>query len=291
MDIKRLKYFVDLARTLNYTDTAEINFTTQSNISKHIMSLEKELDVKLFSREHRKVSLTKEGVIIKNYAEKILNNYEDLNREIFFLKKSREILRIAVVPTMKNSKVTEVISKFHKLYEEVTLDVKEIESINLLEELCNNRCDVAYARTFETSSKKYDKIKIEEQEFSVILPKEHILAKKRELKLCELEKENFMQLGKNTRLIDLFYETCKKAGFVPKVGYIGIRMDNILEFISQGMGISLMMENTLDFPSYPGVVIKPIDIKVRSELAFVRCKKDKHSIVSQKFWNYLINYK
>lgn len=48
MDFQKLQLFVDLAETLNYSDTAAENFTTQSNVSKKITALEKELDSQLF---------------------------------------------------------------------------------------------------------------------------------------------------------------------------------------------------------------------------------------------------
>lgn len=59
MDLHKLEVFLNLTQTLNYTDTAENLFTTQGNISKQVKSLEKELDVILFKREHRQITLTK----------------------------------------------------------------------------------------------------------------------------------------------------------------------------------------------------------------------------------------
>lgn len=61
MDIHKLEAFVVLAETLTYTETAERQFTTQGNISKQIISLEKELEVELFERSHRKIALTHAG--------------------------------------------------------------------------------------------------------------------------------------------------------------------------------------------------------------------------------------
>ncbi|MGX7131265.1 LysR family transcriptional regulator [Enterococcus songbeiensis] len=58
MDINKLQAFIDLTKTLSYTETAEHLFTTQGNISKQILNLEKELGVELFQREHRKIQLT-----------------------------------------------------------------------------------------------------------------------------------------------------------------------------------------------------------------------------------------
>jgi LysR family transcriptional activator of glutamate synthase operon len=78
MNIERFKYFLDLATTLNFTETAEINFTTQGNISKQIIAFEKDLDTILFNRKHRKISLTAAGNALLPHAEKILLDYSTL---------------------------------------------------------------------------------------------------------------------------------------------------------------------------------------------------------------------
>lgn len=62
MDIQKLKAFVELTETNSYTETAEHLFSTQATISKQIMSLEKELGIKLFSREHRTIEITDVGL-------------------------------------------------------------------------------------------------------------------------------------------------------------------------------------------------------------------------------------
>ncbi|WP_054736471.1 helix-turn-helix domain-containing protein [Secundilactobacillus similis] len=58
MDVTKLNTFVDLAETLNYTQTAARLFTTQATVSKQILALEKELDTTLVDRSHRQIELT-----------------------------------------------------------------------------------------------------------------------------------------------------------------------------------------------------------------------------------------
>ena len=50
MDIDRLKYFISVANTLNFSEAARRNGLTQAAISYHINELEKELNCKLFIR-------------------------------------------------------------------------------------------------------------------------------------------------------------------------------------------------------------------------------------------------
>lgn len=50
MDQQKLRLFLDLTETLNYTETAERNYMTQG-MSRKINALERELQVPLFDRK------------------------------------------------------------------------------------------------------------------------------------------------------------------------------------------------------------------------------------------------
>lgn len=288
MDIERLKYFLDLTVTLNFSETAERLFTTQSNISKHIIALEKELNTTLFNREHRKITLTKAGQALLPYAEKILSDYSSLQNALQPYKESKTtILKIGAIPVMVNYNVTGLIADFHKTYPDILLDVKEVESINLLTELNEGNCDIAYIRIFEMNNEKYEKITVEHDQFAVVLPVNHLLSKKNLISLAELKNDHFYQLGKHTQLFDQFYSLCQRAGFEPKVGYTGTRIDNILDFVSKGMGVSLMMQHSIKALKHPGIVVIPLDVTVNSELVFIRLKNQNPSPASISFWKFL----
>lgn len=56
-----VKYFLSLAKTLNFTETARRMYVTQQSVSKYIAKLEEDLGYKLFIRTHHYVLLTKAG--------------------------------------------------------------------------------------------------------------------------------------------------------------------------------------------------------------------------------------
>jgi Transcriptional regulator len=287
MNIERLKYFCDLSNTLSYTETAEQNFTTQGNISKQIIALEKELDTTLFSRDHRKTTLTNAGKTLLPYAEKLLADYAALQNSLHPFQESKcEVLKIHAIPVMVSYNVTGLIAQFHQKYPDIQLDVKEVESISLLKEIDEETCDIAYIRLFEMNSGKYEKITAGFDQFAAVLPADHPLAKEETIPLIRLKNEAFFQLDKHTQLYNQFFSLCQKAGFTPNVGYAGTRIDNILDFVSNGMGVSLMMQNSIR-PLPPGIIIRPLDITIKSELAFIRPKFLKHSAASNCFWKFL----
>lgn len=63
MNLSQLHYFKKLAEVLHYTRAAQELFITQPTLSGAISSLENELEVSLFERSGRSVSLTPQGEI------------------------------------------------------------------------------------------------------------------------------------------------------------------------------------------------------------------------------------
>ena len=57
----RVKTFLTVCRTLNYTRAAEELMLTQPAVSQHISYLEKEYGAKLFTYRHKKLELTRAG--------------------------------------------------------------------------------------------------------------------------------------------------------------------------------------------------------------------------------------
>ncbi len=57
----QIRIFIEVAKTLSFTKAAENLYISQSTISKWITHLEKELDIKLFNRTSRSVSLSEAG--------------------------------------------------------------------------------------------------------------------------------------------------------------------------------------------------------------------------------------
>ncbi|WP_350454703.1 LysR family transcriptional regulator [Slackia heliotrinireducens] len=91
MDIEYLREFLELTRCLNYTKTAAKVHITQPTLSKHIVSLEKELGCKLLERDRRKVVLTPEGNILAAAATEIVESYDSAQARISEVQRSAPI--------------------------------------------------------------------------------------------------------------------------------------------------------------------------------------------------------
>lgn len=72
MEIRVLRYFLEIAREGNMSHAAETLHVSQPTLSKQMKDLEQELGKKLFKRGSSSVSLTDEGMLLRKRAEDIL---------------------------------------------------------------------------------------------------------------------------------------------------------------------------------------------------------------------------
>ena len=72
MELRVLKYFLSVARTGSMTAAAHSLHVTQPTLSRQLQDLEYELGKKLFVRGSHHVSLTRDGMLLRQRAEEIM---------------------------------------------------------------------------------------------------------------------------------------------------------------------------------------------------------------------------
>ena len=72
MDIRLMQYYLAVVREGNISAAAEALHVSQPALSRQMKDLEEELGVTLFQRGSRRITLTKEGMILRKRAEEML---------------------------------------------------------------------------------------------------------------------------------------------------------------------------------------------------------------------------
>lgn len=126
MDIKQLECFIHLAETLSFSATAQIMYLSQPAVSGQIRSLENELEVRLFERTKRSVSLTTAG---KSYYNDIKSILESLNqaktKAKYHAKRYSQKYIIAYEDNfLAVNYLSKIIHKFREIHPEVFLELK-----------------------------------------------------------------------------------------------------------------------------------------------------------------------
>lgn len=285
MNFQKFQVFLSLCETLSYTETAEQLYTTQGSISKQIIALEKELGVTLFNRKHRQIALTKEGEIVHGYVQTMMGTFLEMQEELRALsEQEKHKLTIHGIPSMSSYSIISEIASFQKQYPDYNVVVEEEEADRLMHHLDDGSCDAIFTRSFtKVDSEMYDMLTLDHDRFVLVLPKNHLLANKKNFDLAELKEETFYQLGNKTQMLKKVQELCHTYGFEPKIGYQGNRINLIVDFIEKEMGVSVIMEKLIAPYKKSGVICIPLEIDIVSEMNLIRLKKNT-SPALEIFW-------
>ena len=140
MHIDNLKFFYEVAQAKSISTVAKQSHISQSALSQQLLKLEDTFNVKLFNRSNKGVSLTKEGQIVYNHCEVILNNYSKMIDEMNNLNLNRNLITIDGVDSITSTLIPIAINKIKKTFP--TYVIKVISSDSNSNNILNNISDI-----------------------------------------------------------------------------------------------------------------------------------------------------
>lgn len=120
MEIRVLQYFLTIAREESISKAAEVLHITQPTLSRQMKELEDEFQKQLFIRGNRRITLTKDGILLKQYAQEIINLTQKAEREL--LKEQDDLsgdIYIGGGESASMRLVMRVIASMQKIYPQV----------------------------------------------------------------------------------------------------------------------------------------------------------------------------
>ncbi|EAA7245778.1 LysR family transcriptional regulator [Salmonella enterica subsp. salamae] len=143
MDIRTLRYFVEVVRQQSFTRAAEKLFVTQPTISKMLKNLEDELNCTLLIRDGRKLLLTDTGRVVFERGLAILAEFRQLEAELSDINHlNKGLLRLGI-PPMVGMLMARPISLFRQRYPGVELKISEFGGLTVQQAVINGELDVA----------------------------------------------------------------------------------------------------------------------------------------------------
>ena len=139
MDTVQIQYFLSIVDKGSFTEAAFDLNISQSSLSKRIISLEKELGVKLFDRSKRQISLTVEGETFQSHAQTIYSEYLAMLAEIQPVRSQLDYLSIGTIPILTQYGITSKIADFRKQNPQIDLNLEELDGANIIRGLDEHR--------------------------------------------------------------------------------------------------------------------------------------------------------
>ncbi len=156
MDLSALRIFRAVVREGGVTRAAEHLNRVQSNVTTRVRQLEEELEVKLFIREGKRMHLSPAGQVLIDYADRILALAEEAKAAVQN-SEMRGGFRVGAMESTAAVRLPAPLSEYHRLYPDVTLELRTGHKEILIRALLTGEVDAAFipepldADVFETA--------------------------------------------------------------------------------------------------------------------------------------------
>ena len=270
MEIRVLRYFLTVVREEGINRAAEVLHITQPTLSRQLSGLEEEIGVKLFERGARKITLTREGMLLRRRAEEILSLVQKTEEELTEQEElvdgkivigSGELAAVWILP--------DLIGAFSEKYPLVTFDLFTANADLVKEQMEKGLVDVGILLE-PIDMEKFDFIRLHQKERWVVLmrpgdplaEKEAVSAKDLEGRPLSLPRRTNVQ----NELASWFGDSFSKL----RVLFTNNFTTNAAVMVQSGLTYAMAVEGSLPFWDKEKIISRPLypDLSASSVLAW-----------------------
>lgn len=282
MEIQQLYYYMELCKQKNFTEAGYACNMTQGALSKQIRKLENELGITLIRRNTRKFELSKEGEIFLSYAKKMTGTYEEMLKNV---QKNQEI-KIGCMPVLAPYHFARLVAYFRKEYPDIKLVIDERIASEIQEN--SDRYDFLILReNMMEDQKKFRFSPLYDDKLCAVLYEKHPLYGRDRLQLKELKDDVFIFPERGSGSYEVFYKSCEKAGFEPKIAFEFPQANTIMSFVSEGVGVTITFSTVYREAKCAGVKMIPLEDELHSVISLFYRKNKPLDYAKKQFLNYV----
>ncbi|MCC4221100.1 LysR family transcriptional regulator [Staphylococcus saprophyticus] len=291
MEIKQMKYFVEVVKNGGMTRASKHLYIAQSTISKNIKSIEDEFNVTLFDRRKKHIILTDIGQIFYDKCVEALAILDDLSLEMDDVTNiERGHIRLGVSAIMDVRLFTESLNQFHSMYPNVTYEVVEGGGKAVEFYLNNDEIDVGIT-TLPVDDDIYHAVPLYKEKLMLVVDKNSKYAKQSSVYLGDLKNERFIMFHDDYYIKDQIIESCRKVGFHPKVVAKMAQITFIENMILDGIGVSILPESIVSILNKDITGIEITGADVNWNLGIIWKKESYINYVTREWINFLKSYR
>ncbi|MFZ1569643.1 MAG: LysR family transcriptional regulator [Thiolinea sp.] len=286
MDLKQLRYFHEIVRLGSFTRAAETLHVAQPAISVSIRKLEAELELQLFQRHDRKVSLTAEGEHLWLHAQRILQAVDDARLEMQELKGlSKGEVRVGIPGMMGSYYFPPILMAFRHRYPHISLQVIEGGTSQLQQMLETAVLDLAViVRDFLPD--ELEARVILREEMRVVVGLEHPLTQQTAVSINDFFQEELVLFRNGYFHRKVVDRLAAEVGVAPLISFETNLIPLIKSIIKQGFGISTLLAMALE--NDPDLVHLPFAEPVWLDLCIAWRREGYLSRANQAFVDFLL---
>lgn len=243
MNLRQLSQFVTLAETGNFHRAAERLHMAQPPLSVSIRKLEEELGSALFARTRTGVALTPAGQAMLDDARRTLLHAQQCRQAVLDTREGTGgRLRLGIIGSATYALLPRLIPSLRARYPQITLELSEATSSEILEGLVSRRFDAGLLRFPLLDASGFDLTPLDRDDFVLAVAETSPLAGREAIALYEAAHEPFIMYprSKVPGLLALAMMRCQFSGFAPQVAQEAAQVQTIMSLVASGLGVGLV---------------------------------------------------
>ena len=277
MDVRGLEVFLSVAKHLNFTRAGEEVHLSQPSVSVRIRQLERDLGSKLFEQLGKRIALTEAGQLLLPYALRVMAAMDDALHAIDELKGlERGSLRIGASTTPGMYLIPRTIAQFKQQYPKIDVHLAVKDTRPIEEGVIRNKFDFGFVGG-HLAGDEVDVLPWIIDHLVLVVPSNHVLARKTLVKVADLRKERFIlrEPGSATRaaVVNHLQKSDLKVETVMEME----NPESVKKAVQSGLGIAFIskfaVETELKAKTLLAVRVKGLDINRELKIVY---RKDKH---------------
>jgi LysR family hydrogen peroxide-inducible transcriptional activator len=257
MTLTELRYVVAVADEKHFGRAAARCFVSQPSLSASVKKLEDELAVQLFERGKGGVIVTAAGELVVAQARRAL---DEAARVKTVARQGRDqlkgVLRLGVIHTVAPYLLPDLVAALRRLAPEMPLDIEENMTAILDRMLRAGEVDaVVLALPYEAPG--IETRALYDEEFSVVAPSRHALARRRSIAVEELDAGELLLLPAGHCFRDQVLDACHEFSRPPAAGRQGSSLETLRSMVASGLGVSVMPASALT-PRHANPLVKAV---------------------------------
>lgn len=262
MNLRVLRYFLAVAREGSITGAAATLHVTQPTLSRQLQDLEAELGTQLLIRSNHHVSLTTEGMILKNRATEIIDLVSKTKAEFSSLQYTiGGDIYIGGGETRAMSLIAQVIETVHTDYPAIHFHLYSGNAEDVTERLNKGLLDFGILIQ-ATDISKYDYLHLPAKDsWGLVMPKLHPLAQRQTITRQDLltiplicSRQALQQTSEYNEFIAWFGEDFAKLNIIATYNLLF----NAALLVEQGIGCALTLDKLLTLQNNSNLCFRPL---------------------------------
>lgn len=244
MNSRQLQYAIALSETLNFSQVADQLGISQPSLSKQILSLEAELGIKLFDRNHSPMTVTPAGEFFIQEARELLYKEDQLVKGLDRFKSGENgRLVIGVTPFRSFYLMPRIVRKVKTRYPGVQVVLHEASSAQLRKEAAEGRYDFAVVN-LPVDDSLLDAVAIEPDTLVLAVPNDMLdllpAGTGSAIDFSDARALPFVVLGQSQELRQLFDKLCAAEDFHPNIAAEVVGVTTAWAMAHAGVGAALL---------------------------------------------------